>query len=1704
MRIWAGTPSQALATPASLNFMGDSSVVVLVTNNNHLAQVYAPQTLANIVAFDAYDYEICFYHAAQVGAPVDGIYPTNGLTPYVTWLVQNPNTTNDDNTIMLTETRGASSWVYTYIYNPVINSWTYISPGGVSQTQYITTSNPDGSRVLTQIIGGTNGSVAQVFSRTYQTFSWGEGVVSETVGTGASAKTTTKTYYDNIPPNGSFVPLEGVVNSDGSWTYYCPLPSSDGTYLPYCESSSIGNSSRLLFYDYTPLGSDDGTQEPRTARTVIEQVNGQESSRAYLILLPGERHDIRCVRPYANWSDSDNLVTVTKYYTSGPNIFRVQSVANPDGTMAFYDYASSTNGWQTNTVSTGQPNSRGTVIADGTQTTTILDSFGQTVLVTVRDLASGGTILRQDAYGNFDALDRAQLVTHLDGTTETFDYDCCHLAGSVDRDGVATGYLYDAAKRNYGYAKFYDSTNPITYQNVLDAADRVVQSQRIGSDGSMITLSQSGYDTAGRLVAQTNALGGVTTYVESNDPATGGLIRTTTYPDLGTRIDSYYADGSLKSVAGTAVHPVRYEYGAGSDDNGNSCTYTKEVKQNNDLSDSSEWTQTYTDMAGRSTETLYAGDGHYDFSLGQYFSGPSSRSFYNSKGQLWKQVDPDGVATLYQYNAKGELAYTAVDMDQNDTIDFGGADRITWTTNDVTTDHGTAVSRSQTFVWATTGVNHASPVSVSETSVNGQNSWQTKYGDANTTVTSQSQISYSSPSRSVTTIAPDGTYTINTFSYGRLISSTRYDSGHAQIGSTTYAYDAHGRQHQVTDARNGTTTYGYNSADQVNSVTTPKPGSGQSAETTTTAYDQMLRPFSVTQPDGAVVNSVYLLTGELGLQSGSRTYPVAYGYDYAGRMQTMTNWSSFNSLDGARGTTWNYDSRRGFLASKAYADGNGPAYIYTPGGRLQTRTWVRTDANGTPISTTYAYDPAGSLTNVSYSDATPVVSYAYDRLGRQSTVAWSNITETLTYNLANELLGEAYSGGALNGLSVTNGYDSYLRRATLAARSGSTALAAANYGYDNASRLSTVSDANGDTVTNIYLANSPLVGQIAFNQGSSTRMTTTKQYDSLNRLTQVSSQPSASGLMPIAFNYNYNPANQRTKNTLADGSYWIYGYDALGQVTNACKFWRDGTAVAGQQFDYAFDTIGNRTQTKAGGDATGQNLRVANYSANNLNQIISRDVPALVDVLGVSLVTNTVTVNGQPAYRKAEYFRQQLAADNSASSLWFNLIVAATGQTSVTGSVYVAQSPEQFSYDPDGNLTNDGRWAYTWDAENRLVTMTVTPNVGPQYQLAFAYDPKGRRIQKTVATNGVAVSTNKFLYDGWNLVAELQPNNAPIRSYVWGNDLSGSQQGAGGVGGLLEVSCYGTTTTNCFPAFDGNGNVAALINAADGTIVANYEYAAFGEPIRVTGAMARNNPFRFSTKYSDDESDLLYYGHRYYRPSTGSWINRDQIEEKGGLNIFGFTKNNPIINYDINGNITVKRLTPDPIADNCGGYDVYFEFTLEHAPDKDGYIVQKVTYTANWTVGFPNPAIPTESHSLNKTYWEAWFVKAGQTTVTTAKLGYTDHAGDWARPSSYGTSTSSGEIKFFYTETTKDLGDPGATPPKAPSPSTGWSEDPNNTTWWGMLPHTGDPDGTPVPTWWNNSPDNGEPAASRSVTANWKCTCARVSIQTDGKVSASP
>src|SRR5690606_4446269 len=129
---------------------------------------------------------------------------------------------------------------------------------------------------------------------------------------------------------------------------------------------------------------------------------------------------------------------------------------------------------------------------------------------------------------------------------------------------------------------------------------------------------------------------------------------------------------------------------------------------------------------------------------------------------------------------------------------------------------------------------------------------------------------------------------------------------------------------------------------------------------------------------------------------------------------------------------------------------------------------------------------------------------------------------------------------------------------------------------------------------------------------------------------------------------------------------------------------------------------------------------------------------------------------------------------------------------------------------------------------------------------------------------------------------------------------SGSEQGAGGVAGLTMRKDV-TSGEVYYTAYDGNGNVSALVKASDGTLAAQYEYDPCGNAITASGVYADVNRWRFSTKFADAESGFLYYGFRYYDSVNGRWLNRDPIEEQGGVNLYGFVGNDPVNRIDYLG-----------------------------------------------------------------------------------------------------------------------------------------------------------------------------------------------------------
>ncbi len=83
------------------------------------------------------------------------------------------------------------------------------------------------------------------------------------------------------------------------------------------------------------------------------------------------------------------------------------------------------------------------------------------------------------------------------------------------------------------------------------------------------------------------------------------------------------------------------------------------------------------------------------------------------------------------------------------------------------------------------------------------------------------------------------------------------------------------------------------------------------------------------------------------------------------------------------------------------------------------------------------------------------------------------------------------------------------------------------------------------------------------------------------------------------------------------------------------------------------------------------------------------------------------------------------------------------------------------------------------------------------------------------------------------------------------------------------------------------------------------EYDRFGQLTRATGPMGDANRFLLPGRSHDQKSDLVFYGYRYYNASSGRWLSRDPIKEKGGENLFGFVGNDPVRSLDALGKLQI-------------------------------------------------------------------------------------------------------------------------------------------------------------------------------------------------------
>ncbi len=195
---------------------------------------------------------------------------------------------------------------------------------------------------------------------------------------------------------------------------------------------------------------------------------------------------------------------------------------------------------------------------------------------------------------------------------------------------------------------------------------------------------------------------------------------------------------------------------------------------------------------------------------------------------------------------------------------------------------------------------------------------------------------------------------------------------------------------------------------------------------------------------------------------------------------------------------------------------------------------------------------------------------------------------------------------------------------------------------------------------------------------------------------------------------------------------------------------------------------------------------------------------------------------------------------NNGSVATFN-VDSRNQLTSASGVSYI--------YDGNGNLTNHFSYhSKAYDDENRLIQ--VADWTYYSYRSDFAYDGAGRLRQRTDYEGHVeyipeygynkwwtVAGEVRYVYDGMRVIQERDGSNVPQVSYTRGTDLSGSLEGAGGIGGMLARThgySSGNWSTHNFYHADGNGNITYLVNSSQ-TLAASYRYDAFGNILSISG-----------------------------------------------------------------------------------------------------------------------------------------------------------------------------------------------------------------------------------------------------------------------------
>lgn len=1533
LQLYAATPSWNLGTPRALNYLATlNNTEVIRQTNGDLNQIKTDQALADVVVLTTNSYEVRFYTAKDIGGKGDdGLYQCEEATAFVVYRFSMPR---DVNVLLLEEIRGNDITQHEYTYNESTLGWTLNQGNGrrmvTRESQWLDANQIFREEVHT--ISNAAGQLALKEIITYQQFPWGEEKVFLTQYPNEDYSVVTEwAYYTDPAEAGRYMRIAREVRADGKTIDY----DYDNKGRQISKTMTFASDSgwnRVETYSYEPVDeADEGdviyAYLPRTTTVTETGIVVSKTYAAHYAADDGGRIQIqeKAVNQTSEYGDIGNVRTTRTYYpkSSGPESERLKTVEQPDGRLETYTYErgiytplrqapgrfNATTNAKGNAIR--QMVTHGTVdFPDGifqktTREVSIRDAFGNEVL-TQTEVYTGNGYERVDwTVNEFDSRGRVVATYFANGASRSSVWGTRGKVMDVDVDGSVTHYIMDTLGRVSQVVKAgiepsaHSPYQPDIVTHFIYDADGKILSETKTAGGLTMTVRSNGYDQGGGLIESINSAGLKTSYLP--DYAAG--TKTTVMPNGGIQIQTVEKD-RLVSITGSAVTERHMSEGI----------YTNGYRwrvETTGPATNSLWRRTTTDLLGR---TVQVEKHALDDGL------VSTEYEYNSKGQLVAVYEKHGNAllsapTLYEYDELGDVVRTIRDVNENGQVDLDGPDQVV--------ENETYFIQQNNEWWQenVSRVYWDDPYNPERTATQrkrlsgsscGCSAAETQTVDVfGNTTTTRAEID--SAMRRVTTIreVPHSVSNEVAVSVNGLLQSQTTAAGL----TTTYQYDAFGRVIGVTDPRIGTSTTRYNERGQVAEMKDP------SGNTTEYAYDPQsgLRT-QVKNALGQIVYSAYDLQGRVTNTWGA-TYPVAYEYDAYGRLAAMKTWRNTN--DAPDVTRWLYDIPTGLLTNKVYADGQGPSYQYDASGRLSRRTWAR------GVETDYSYDNLGQLLGMDYTDDTPAVSFTYDRLGRQSTITDILGTRTNVYDGIARHSGERLPNGDV----LSRSYDAFGRASGFNLNSNSISV---DYAYDALGRLTSVHFPNGSEEARAdyaYLENSSLIsGWRISNDQLGDDLVVSRTYDPHRNLLESITNRIDGGASISTFHYQNDAIGRRTKR-LDDGTKTnTFSYNARNELTHS---W-----IVTNYFGYLYDDIGNRKRSTQSSrflfytnNALNQHVSVGatNYIydadgnlVNDKKWVYTWDGEnRLISCRQTGKVTYPVRINFEYDYMGrmvSRHYERQLRPDTRDARTYvydgWNRIL----ERKLVGREPVLQNAS-FETDLSGWTTSNVTWMDTGRARlnnsGSFVEQTLDLPAG-RYVVRFRYHPSnggqapgyGSYPYAFRATLGNVSSNITGYYASWSTWYGMQdyemqltvttpvdrirfevPSGIPNAMlddislerlpdetiYVWGLDLSGTLQGAGGVGGLLaerRAADVDADTAWRFPLYDGNGNITDWINSR-WEHIAHHEYDPFGN--ETTG----NPPtsFGFSTKSLDGTLGLYYYGYRFYSPSLGRWLNRDPIRD---------------------------------------------------------------------------------------------------------------------------------------------------------------------------------------------------------------------------------